>query len=108
MCRSTHPLAAIGTMSWPHSDVQRPGGALRRAFPSPFWNHLMAETTGLEASVGRDHRKLIPTSTYGRTWSYPLAQPAGLRCQKAVGRSLGFHVYLRRERLSHCHQTVGG
>ena len=45
MCRFTHPLAATGTMSWPHSGGQRPpatapGDGLRRAFlvhPGTIW-----------------------------------------------------------------------
>lgn len=32
MCRLNHPLAANGTMSWPHFGVQRPRWALRQAF----------------------------------------------------------------------------
>lgn len=32
MCRFTHPLAAIGTMSWPLFEVPGPGGAHPRAF----------------------------------------------------------------------------
>jgi hypothetical protein len=45
MCRLNHPLAANGTMSWPHFGVQRPGGRCGR----PSWSDL-------EPSDGRDCR----------------------------------------------------
>ncbi len=54
MCRLNHPLAANRTMSWPDFGVQRPDGSLRQDVPGPRWNHLMAETASLEASVGRE------------------------------------------------------
>jgi hypothetical protein len=59
MCRSTHLLAAMGTMSWPHSGAQRPPRRLRPAFLVQLRNHLLAEAASLEASVGRAHRKLL-------------------------------------------------
>src|ERR1051325_11387857 len=57
MCRFTHPLAAIGTMSWPRFAVQPPVGALLAGPSGSLWNRLMAETANLEASIGRDCRK---------------------------------------------------
>jgi hypothetical protein len=59
MCRFSHPLAAIGTMSWPNSGTNRPHRTASSGLPGPLWNHLMAETASLEASVGRDRRKLL-------------------------------------------------
>jgi hypothetical protein len=74
--------------------------------PGSLWNHLMAETASLEASVGRDRRKLLRlqlTVAHGViTWH------VGLQGQKTVARSLGLHGNLRSECLSHCHQAVGG
>jgi hypothetical protein len=78
MCRFTHPLAAIGTMSWPHLDLQR----LRRSswvgLPGLLWNHPMAETAKLEASSGRDCRNFnlrsrieLPTVTSRVELPYP-------------------------------------
>jgi hypothetical protein len=65
MCRFTHLLATIGTLSWPRS-VQRPPA-------EPFGGHSWSV---LESSDGRDCRfgsirwprpqKVIPTATYGR------------------------------------------
>ena len=59
MCRFTHPLAAIGTMSWPEFRLQRRANAVLPNTPSPLWNHPLAETAESEASVGRDRRKLF-------------------------------------------------
>lgn len=53
MCRFTHPLAAIGTISWPHFQVQRPQRSPSIDLHGQIWNHPMAETAGLEASIGQ-------------------------------------------------------
>ncbi len=54
MCQSTHPLAAIGTMSWPDSGLQRRAKTLRLGLPCPLWHHPLAETAESEACVGLD------------------------------------------------------
>jgi hypothetical protein len=54
MCRFTHPLAGIGSMSWPDFGSQRGPKTVRPNPPGPFWNHPLAETAESEASVGRD------------------------------------------------------
>lgn len=77
MCRFTHPLAAIGTMSWPDCGVERPLRGCRRAFLVYLWKHLMAETADLEASVGRECRKLFVAATYKRANSYQLLLAGG-------------------------------
>ena len=57
MCRFTHQLAAIGTMSWPDSGSQRGPKTVRPNHRGSFWNHPLAETAESEASVGRGLRR---------------------------------------------------
>jgi hypothetical protein len=54
MCRFTHPLAAIGTMSWPLFEVPGPRRSSSASLSGPLWNHPMAETASSEAFVGQD------------------------------------------------------
>jgi hypothetical protein len=96
---------------WNHESAafRRPAALakpLRRAFLVRSGTTLMAETASLEASVGRDRRKLLRLEL---TVAHRVINwHAGLRGQKTVARSLGLHGNLRSERLSHCHQAVGG
>jgi hypothetical protein len=68
----------------------------------------MAETASLEASVDRDRRKPLRLQLTVAHRVINSHEPAGLRGQRTVARSLGLRGYLRRERLSHCHQAVDG
>ena len=82
-----------------------------KPFGGPSWSapeHLMAETASLVASVGRDRRRPLRLQLTVAHRVINSHEPPGLRGQKTVARSLGLHGYLRRERLSHCHQAVGG
>jgi hypothetical protein len=82
MCRFTHPLAAIGTMSWPHSGTNRPQRSASTCLPGQLWNHLMAETASLEASVGRDRRSLLQLQLTVEPRVIECREPMGVRGQK--------------------------
>jgi hypothetical protein len=67
MCRFTHPLAAIGTMSWPDFGLQRRAKTASQGLPGPYWNHPLAETAELDASVGRDPGACLDAGTHYKT-----------------------------------------
>ena len=69
-----HELAAFRRSAAP----AKPFGGL----PSPLWNHLVAETASLEASVGREHRKLLRLQLTVAHRVINWHEPAGLLGQK--------------------------
>jgi hypothetical protein len=87
MCRFTHQLAGTGTMSWPHSGVQRPRRRYSADLPGPIWKHMMAATASLKASVGRDGRKLLRLQLTFAHRVINWHQPAGLRGKKTITRN---------------------
>ena len=82
--------------------------AVRPNLPGPFWNHPLAETAELEASVGRNRRTLLrlqPTVAHGIISGHA---PAASEARKRLCKSLDRSAISLEGRVSDRHQAVGG